>query len=242
MDHDFYKESLLELRKLNLPFMLGGTFAVRAYTGIERDTKDMDIFVMAGDYPKILNHFKDLGYRTEIEDERWLAKIFKDKSFIDLIFNSTNGITPVSDKWIQESATTEVYGVEVSVLPPTELIWAKAFVADRYKFDGADIAHVILKQAGKIHWERLLSYFEQYWEVLLWHILNFRFIYPSERELIPASLLKELIERLNEQMKLPTVRKKVCRGRLFSRGDYQIDIDKWGFADLIGEAQEVMKE
>jgi hypothetical protein len=27
---------------------------------------------------------------------------------------------------------------------------------------------------------------------------------------------------------------KVCRGRHFSRADYQVDIDVWGFADIVG--------
>jgi hypothetical protein len=31
---------------------------------------------------------------------------------------------------------------------------------------------------------------EQYWEVLLIHILNFRFIYPSERDKIPVGCSK----------------------------------------------------
>ena len=30
---------------------------------------------------------------------------------------------------------------------------------------------------------------------------------------------------------------KVCRGRLFSRSDYAVDIIEWGFADILGEAE-----
>jgi hypothetical protein len=123
----------------------------------------------------------------------------------------------------------------VPLLSPTELIWSKVFVQDRCRYDGADIAHVILTQCENIDWRRLLSHMEQYWEALLAHIINFRFIYPTERHRIPRWLMVELIDRLQQSMELPIPRMKICRGRLFSRNDYFLDISEWGFADLIGE-------
>ena len=42
---------------------------------------------------------------------------------------------------------------------------------------------LLLTESGR----RLLSYAEQYWEVLLIHVLNFRFIYPTERDRIPQT-------------------------------------------------------
>ena len=68
---------------------------------------------------------------------------------------------------------------------PPELIVSKMFIQDRYRYDGADVAHVILRAHDRIDWEHLLRYMEPYWEVLLTHLLNFRFIYPTERDLIP---------------------------------------------------------
>ena len=94
--------------------------------------------------------------------------------------------------------------------------------------------HLILKCHDSIDWRRLLSYMDQYWEVLLIHLLNFRFIYPSERECIPRWLLDELAARLREHADIPITDTKICRGRLFSRADYEIDIAEWGFADLVG--------
>src|SRR3546814_15529673 len=65
----FYAESLRLLKKSHIPFLVAGTFAVSAYTGINRPTKDLDLFCKAGDYPRILTYFQKLGYVTEIEDE-----------------------------------------------------------------------------------------------------------------------------------------------------------------------------
>jgi hypothetical protein len=234
----FYQESITLLKKSKIPFLIGGTFAVVAYTDIERETKDVDFFCKASDYPKILNYFTDLGYKTQIKDERWIAKVYKGTSFFDVIFSSTNGVTSVNDDWISKSQKAKIYGMDVNILSPTELVWSKAFIANRTRHDGGDIAHVILKKGKDIDWDRLLAYFDQYWEVLLIHILNFRFIYPSERELIPRKIIDELLNRIQEQIKLPTHHTKICRGRLFSLTDYRIDVEKWGFADIIGEAHE----
>lgn len=230
----FYIESLKLLQKSKVPFMIAGSFAVMEYTGIQRKTKDLDIFCKAGDYLHIVSFFQQHGYKTEVEDERYIAKVVKGDIFFDVIFGSANAITPVTGAWFENAYDAKLFGLSVKIIPPEELIWSKIFVQDRYKYDGADIAHVILKKGREMNWERVLNYCEQYWEVLLIHILNFRFIYPTEREVIPRKILDELILRLNEQINAPTPQMRVCRGRLYSRDDYAIDVQKWGFADLIG--------
>jgi Nucleotidyl transferase of unknown function (DUF2204) len=231
----FYAESLRILSETGIPFMLAGTYAVRAYTEIQRPTKDLDVFCKAGDYPRIVVHFQDRGYATEVEDERWIAKVRRGEHFFDIIFNSRSAVVPVNEQWFAEAPTARVYGVDVHIVPPTELVWSKVFVQTRERYDGADIAHVILKQHEKIDWKRLLTYMEAYWEVLLIHLLNFRFLYPTERDAVPHWLIEELLSRLAAHAELPAPRLKVCRGRLFSATDYEIDINEWGFADIIGK-------
>lgn len=231
----FHTDSLRRLAESGCPFLLAGTYAVAAYTGIQRPTKDLDVFCQAGDFPRIVTHFRDLGYEIEIPDERWLAKVKQGRQFFDIIFNSTGGTTPVGKDWFTAARRLQVLGSEVMVTSPTELIWSKAFVQDRNRYDGADIAHLILKQHDSIDWRRLLSHMEQYWEVLLVHLLNFRFIYPTERESVPPWLFEELVRRLRERAELPVSSTRICRGRLFSSQDYLIDVCDWGFADVVGQ-------
>lgn len=233
----FYAESLRILTESGIPFLVAGTFAVNVYTGINRATKDLDIFCKAGDFPRILLHFKSKGFQTEIEDERWIAKVRRGDCFFDVIFANGAAVVPISDAWFHESHTATYYGVEVQLTPPTEMIWSKALLQLRHRYDGADIAHLILKQSDRIDWQRLLNHMEQYWEVLLIHVLNFRFIYPSERENVPRWLYAELLRRAAEHADLPIPQVKICRGRLFSPVDYEIDVAEWGFADLIGAAR-----
>src|SRR5262249_8250122 len=91
----FYAEVLAELANFGVPFLVAGTYAVRAYTGITRATKDLDIFCKPSDGARILAHFKELGYAIEVEDERWLGKVFKGPYFFDVIFASWHGSMPV---------------------------------------------------------------------------------------------------------------------------------------------------
>jgi hypothetical protein len=233
----FYIESLRELSKSGLPFLLAGSYAVSAYTGIMRPTKDLDVFTSAGDYPRILSHFKDLGYQIEVEDERWIGKVLKGEHFFDVIFASANGTMPVNEPWFANAHETEILGVPVQLVSPTELIWSKAFIQLRHRYDGADVVHVMLKQHQQIDWRRLLSHMELHWEVLLMHLLNFRWIYPSERDHIPQWLMAELLDRLQHQQALPPPDMKICRGRMFSRIDYRQAVDEWGFADVGGEGE-----
>lgn len=233
----FVADAVRELVDCKIPFLVAGTYAVCAYTGITRQTKDFDIFCKAGDYGRILGHFKEKGYVVEVEDERWLGKVFKGKHFFDVIFASTNGTMPVGDDWFQDTRQVEMCGSPVWIISPTELLWSKFFVQLRHRYDGADIAHVILRAHDKIDWRKLLGYMEVHWEVLLIAILNFRWIYPTERDKVPQWLLDELLERLAAQRELPLPQVRICRGRMYSRVDFEIDVKEWGFADVGGEGQ-----
>src|SRR3954452_21092561 len=118
----FYAEALEELTRTGLPFLLAGTYALSAYTGITRPTKDLDVFCKAGDYPRILAHFQSLGYEVTIEDERWLGKGYKGEDFFDVVFASQNGTMPVGDQWCSHARQIEALPTPVSIVGPTELV------------------------------------------------------------------------------------------------------------------------
>jgi hypothetical protein len=227
----FFTTALHELAKSGIPHLVCGTYAVSAYTGITRRTKDLDVVCKPGDGLRILERFKHLGYTIEIEDERWLAKVFEGEHFFDIIFAAGHGNLAVNDTWFAHAPRCEVLGITVQLVAPTELIWSKAFVQARHRYDGADIIHMILRQHERIDWERLLAHIDLDWEVLLGHLLNFRWAYPSERDHVPRSLMAALSDRLQRQLDLPAPRARVCRGRIFSQADYDIAVKQWGFHD-----------
>lgn len=228
----FYCEAIQQLAESGVPFLLAGTYALSAYTGISRQTKDIDVFCKPLDYPRILARFKKLGYRIAIEDDRWIAKVFKGRIFLDVIFASSNGAIPIDERWFDHARQSTVLGIPVMVIGPTELVWSKCFIQARDRYDGSDIAHIILRASDHIDWHRLLHYMDVHWEVLLMHLLGFQWLYPSEREKVPAWLLDELLRRLAIKRLEHTPTERICRGPLLSYRDYKIDVKHWGFKDV----------
>lgn len=214
-----------------VPFVVGGAYAYATYTGIYRDTKDLDLFPRKRDALQALAILEADGWRTERTDEVWLYKAFKGEYFVDFIFSSGNGVATVDDEWFIHARTATVFGHRCLVAPAEEIIWSKAFVNERERYDGADVNHLLLMAGRELDWERLMRRFDRYWEVLFGHIMMFRFAYPSERDIIPDWVMAQLMARTLDTIKDGNWPERLCRGNLISRVNYHVDITRFGFAD-----------
>jgi hypothetical protein len=228
--HSFYNLAIQGLQEAGAQFMLGGAFALFHHTGIYRDTKDLDIFCRSNDYPKILKHFSDRGFKTEITDARWLAKIFKDDYFIDIIFDTVNNICTVDDTWFEHAPAGEFADHTVMFLPAEELLWCKVYVQNRERFDGADVNHLILKAGKKMDWKRVLQRLDIHWQLLLSQLVMFQFVYPADfPATVPKWLMDELLDRARQQIDLPASIAQVCRGPIIDQTQYEVDIKEWNY-------------
>lgn len=226
----FYQKAIDLLNESGAEFLLGGGFAMSHYTGIYRDTKDLDVFCRPTDYPKILKHFQDKGYEVQLYDVRWLAKIFCGDYFIDVIWDTVNNICRVDDSWFEHAATGEFVERQVKFIPAEELVFCKIYVQNRERFDGADVNHIILRYGNKLDWKRLLHHMNPHWHILLSTIIMFQFCYPSDyRDIIPQWLFDELMERARAQYDIPAPWEKVCRGPIIDQTQYAIDIKEWDY-------------
>lgn len=214
-----------------VPFVVGGAYAYATYTGIYRDTKDLDLFPRKRDAGRALEVLELDGWRTERTDDVWLYKAFKGEYFVDFIFSSGNGVAVVDDEWFEHAKTATVFGHRCLIAPAEEMIWSKAFVNERERYDGADVNHLLLKAGRQMDWERLMRRFERYWEVLFGHIMMFRYAYPSERDAVPDWVMAELLSRTLDTVREGTWEEPICRGNLISRVNYHVDIHHWGFRD-----------
>ncbi len=225
-----YCDALTVLQDSQCDFMIGGGYAVVHYAGVPRMTKDLDIFCQPQEYPKILKCFADAGYRTELTDSRWLAKVYKDDYFIDIIFDTVNNICKVDDTWYAHAEQGEFYGVPVKFIPPEELIWCKIYVQNRERYDSADVNHLMLKVGHRLDWQRLWKRLDTHWQLLLAQLLIFQFVYPSDsRSIVPDWLFHDLINRAKEQYDLPPSLERVCRGPLIDQTQYEVDIKEWDY-------------
>jgi hypothetical protein len=230
-EFEAHRAGLQALQAAGLAPMVGGAYALRAHTGIWRDTKDLDLFLRKDQIDESLATLDRAGFRTEFTDPLWIAKAFSGPYFIDLIFSSGNGIAVVDEHWARRAATKEVLGLPTLVVPVEEIIWSKAFVQERERFDGADIHHLLRCRGAELDWDHLLWRFDRHWEVLLVHLISFRFAFPSDKEQVPSKVMHHLIERMRRQEKESNGSERVCRGTLLSRQQYLHETNVLGYRD-----------
>ncbi|HJT76684.1 MAG TPA: hypothetical protein VJ739_05735 [Gemmataceae bacterium] len=227
----FYRRAIRLLRAADVPFLVGGAYALQRWTGIVRHTKDFDVFVRPDDAGRALDAFAAEGYHTERTFPHWLGKVFDRDDFVDVIYSSGNGIATVDDVWFEQAVPGEVLGEQVLVCPVEEMIWSKGFILERERYDGADIAHLLRARGRDLDWRRLLRRYDGYWRVLFSHLVLFGFIYPSERDAVPEWVMERLAGCLRKQLHTPPPTEKVCQGTILSREQYLVDVNDWGYED-----------
>jgi hypothetical protein len=225
----FYQDAFAILAEADIPFLIGGAFAQSRHTQRDRDTKDLDIILRREDVVRMLAAFEHAGYEASVPYPHWLAKIRSNNHYLDVLFGSGNGVVHVDDLWFTHATDADVLNRKVRICPPEELMWSKAFVQERERFDGGDVLHLLYACAVTLDWDRLLARFDRHWPVLFGHIILFMFAYPDRRADIPRRVVDELSDRLRHLA--PHESEHVCYGTLVSREQYLYDVDVLGYED-----------
>jgi hypothetical protein len=219
---------LRALKQREVPFLVGGAFAMARYTQIDRPTKDLDLMVRRADWPAVARALRSAGIYTRLSFPHWLGKALAGPAQVDIIFSSGNAVATVDDTWFRRGVPARVIGYDVALAPPEELIWSKSFVMERERFDGADVLHLILRAGRTLDWDHLCNRFAGHERVLLAHLLLFTYAYPNETTTVPRSVMKRLSIAPNRRG-LAGIR--ICRGTFLSREQYLVDLRKWGYRD-----------
>lgn len=228
---EVFRSALRTLNEAKIGYVLGGAFGLYHYTGIWRHTKDMDVFVMPEDVSRTLSLLSVAGFDTRLVDRHWLAKAVKKPYFVDIIFGEGNWLRPVDVNWHSRSEAATILDVPTRIAAAEELIWSKAYVAGRERYDGADILHLIQAKKGRLDWEHTLALFVEHWQLLFIYLNLFIFVYPSDRDYVPQWVLATLMERLETEMKQPAPKERICRGPLLDRLLYIHDVEERGYSD-----------
>lgn len=223
-----FQRVLRALSRGGVNYAVAGAFAFQHYTGIWRFTKDLDIFVPAEKVGVALTLCRTAGLVTEVTDPVWLAKASAGDYYVDLISGMSNGVYWVTPEWIELAHRGEILGQRVRLLAPEEMILSKIFVTRRDRFDGSDICHLIYRCGAKLDWNRLYRHVGEHWEMLLWHLLLYRYVYPAAAHLVPAVLWRELLERAQAAPAPPPE----FRGSLIDPLMFETDVAQWGLENL----------
>jgi hypothetical protein len=224
----FYGRALDALEAAGVRFLIGGGFALTYHTGIQRPTKDLDIVVRPGESRYALDTLEAVGSRTEWPWPHFLARVLSEgEQFIDILYNSGNGLTEVDEDWFTNAVPGELLDRKVLLVPPEELLWSKCFVQERDRYDGADVAHLLLYCGQHFDWERLLRRSLGHDAVLLAQLILYDYVYPTEPR-IPSWVVEELQRRIAAQK--PTEH-RLCRGTNLAPHQYRHDVEHAGFLD-----------
>src|SRR5881397_125571 len=211
--NDFHRRSVAALQAANVPFLIGGAYVVEAFAGVSRRTKDFDLYIRPRHVCAAMDALARAGYKAEMTFPHWLAKAGRGRDCVDLIFRAGNGLCEVDDSWFERAHDGELLGLHVKLCAPEEMIWMKAYIMERERFDGADISHLLMSCAENLDWRHLVHRFGPDWRVLLSHLVLFGYIYPSDQARIPMAVMDDLMGRLRKETPAGG-HKRLCRGTL----------------------------
>jgi hypothetical protein len=222
-------EALRALNRSGVRYVVSGAAAFGYHTGVWRDTKDFDVFLCRAELTGALLALATHDFVVETVSAHWLAHAFKGQRFeesfyLDLIFGFGGWRAQIDANWWDRGHPTEILGQPVKVAPQEDLLWAKAYVAHRERFDLSDVLRLIRAGHDSIDWRYLRDRFGPDWQLLAFYLNLYDFVYPGHRADIPFWLRAELEQRWQEQSRAPSDQPVVCRGTLLDRFSFLPDI------------------
>lgn len=224
-----FARALRALNDADVPCFIAGAFALHFYTGIWRCTKDLDIFCMPNSAERALAALGRAGFLTHVEEEHWLGKAYCGDVLVDVIWAGGNWATFIDETWLRNSRPALLLDETVRYGAPEDIILSKAYVAGRERFDGTDIAHLVHARGREFDWTAFVERFGHHWPLLLHYLVLYRFVYPQDREVVPARVIRELASRIGTDAE--TQDGLAFRGPLLDRYGYLVDLAAQGRAD-----------
>ncbi|MGQ0814145.1 MAG: nucleotidyltransferase family protein [Gemmatimonadota bacterium] len=229
-ERQVYQKALHALNEGGVKYVVSGLYALYAYTGIYRKTKDLDLFVEPGHVIHAARVLKEIGFNTYLEQSHWIGKAAIDDKQVDLIFGMGNGLSFIDELWWERSRPGILAATQVRIAPPEDLIWHRLYVSERHRSDMSDVQHLLLTRGSELDWQHLLDRVGNHWRLLFAQIHLFDFTYPGRRQNVPH-WVRETLVRTSEAEIDDVGDPDVCFGTMISRFSFTIDVNEWGFKD-----------
>src|SRR5690349_21385789 len=140
------------LKAADIPFALGGSFAVYAHGGHSSD-HDVDFLLRERDKDQALAELAKVGFRTEQPPEDWLVKVYDEDCMVDLIYRPIE--TPVTDETLRDSEIISVEAISMPVISATQLMIHKLLSYTQHHCDFATGFPVARSLREQIDWPRV---------------------------------------------------------------------------------------
>lgn len=194
-----YLEAIRLIRKVGVPFVLGGAFGLAAYTGRWRNTKDLDFFVLPSDKDKVIDALTKAGfddYHAKLAYDRgWIYRATKNEMLVDIIWQTPNRRNQVDEQWFKRERAVTLRDEPLAVLPAEELLAIKLYVLQRDRCDWPDLINLLYCTAGGMDWDHVLDRLGPDKPLLSGLLQVFNWVAPREAREIP--------ERIRRMFHLP---------------------------------------
>jgi hypothetical protein len=140
------------LKQAEIPFALGGSFAVYAHGGHSSD-HDVDFLIREQDKPRALEELSAVGFEVQQPPEDWLVKVFDEGRMVDLIYRPVE--SPVTDATLRDTVMRPVEAINMPVLSATQLMVHKLLSYTQHYCDFATGLPVARSLREQIDWDRV---------------------------------------------------------------------------------------
>jgi len=140
------------LKQAEIPFALGGSFAVYAHGGHSSD-HDVDFLIREQDVERALESLADVGFTSERPPEDWLVKVFDDGRMVDLIYRPVE--TPVTDDTFEDTIVRPVNAIHMPCLSVTQLMIHKLLSFSQHYCDFARGLPLARSLREQIDWDKV---------------------------------------------------------------------------------------
>ncbi|GAA2517088.1 nucleotidyltransferase [Winogradskya humida] len=140
------------LKQSEIPFALGGSFAVYAHGGHSSD-HDVDFVIREQDRGRALEELSSAGFEVEQPPEDWLVKVFDEGRMVDLIYRPVD--LPVTDETLRDTSMLSVEAINMPVLSATQLMVHKLLSYSQHHCDFATGLPVARSLREQIDWDRV---------------------------------------------------------------------------------------
>lgn len=191
-----YKKGMEVLRQAGVPFLLGGGFALAAFTGRWRDTKDIDFYVKPMDKARVVAALTEAGFRDYFArlpyDPKWIYRSVRGDVIVDIIWSMANQRAQVDDLWFKRAAPVRIRGQKLWVVPPEEFMWCKLYILQRDHCDWTDVLNLLYAIGPKLNWAHVLTRLGEDTDLLKALLTLYGFLCPGAARQLPAHLWRQL--------------------------------------------------
>lgn len=190
-----YQEVIDTASARGIPFALGGAFALAAYTGSWRNTKDLDLYVLPEYRDRMIDVLSSLGLTDYFDvkpyDRWWIYRGHQGDCIVDVIWAMANHRAQIDELWMS-GPFVELEGRRLQILPVEALLWDKLYIMQRERCDWSDVLNLLYSAGPDVNWKYLLDRMGEDSVLMAGALSIFRWLSPGRAQALPAWIWERL--------------------------------------------------